>query len=63
MAVSNLPNELPRDASSEFGEHLFHEVIPELFHPQSAMLEGARITRGGLLTARYSYLQDYADGA
>jgi len=62
MAVSNLPNELPRDASGEFGEHLFHDVIPELFHSQSAMLEGARITRDGALTKRYSYLQDYADG-
>ena len=62
MAVSNLPNELPRDASSEFGEHLFHDVIPELFHTQSAMLEGARITRNGALTERYSYLQDYAEG-
>lgn len=62
MAVSNLPNELPRDASSEFGEHLFHEVIPELFQAQSAMLEGARITRDGALTPHYSYLQDYAGG-
>jgi hypothetical protein len=60
MAVGNLPNELPRDASSEFGERLFHDVIPELFAAQSDMLDTARITRGGTLTERFAYLSDYA---
>ena len=60
MAVGNLPNELPRDASSEFGERLFHDVIPELFNSHSDMLDGARITRDGKLTERYAYLSDYA---
>lgn len=61
MAVSNLPNELPCDASEEFGENLLHYVIPELLSENSRMITGATITDGGELTKEYAYLQDYVD--
>lgn len=59
MAVGNLPNELPRDASEEFGEMLMHKVIPELVVGGSRLIDGATITRGGHLTAHFSYLSDF----
>jgi len=62
MAVSNLPNELPCDASEEFGEHLLQYVFPELLSAQSRMIAGATITEAGSLTAPYAYLQDYVSG-
>jgi len=62
MAVDNLPNELPRDASEDFGNMLIGRVIPEFFSDNSLMLERATIARDGHLTTRYSYLQDYVDG-
>jgi saccharopine dehydrogenase (NAD+, L-lysine forming) len=60
MAVDNLPNELPKDASEEFGENLFHYVIPEILAESSAMLAGARITRDGKVTDVYAYMRNYA---
>jgi hypothetical protein len=61
MAVSNLPNELPCDASEEFGEHLLQYVFPELLSAQSRMISGATIADGGKLTAHYAYLKDYSE--
>jgi hypothetical protein len=61
MAVDNLPNELPRDASKYFGGFLLTYVIPDLLsNPQSAMLKRATICEDGKLTDDYSYLHDYA---
>jgi saccharopine dehydrogenase (NAD+, L-lysine forming) len=62
MAVGNLPNELPRDASRYFGEQLIKFVLEDLVKGGSAVIEGATIATGGVLTAPYAYLQDYADG-
>ncbi|MFD3003734.1 NAD(P)-dependent oxidoreductase [Pontibacter toksunensis] len=64
MAVDNLPCELPRNASRDFGRHLIDNVFPHLFNGDAdGMLERATIARAGKLTPRYSYLQDYADSA
>jgi saccharopine dehydrogenase (NAD+, L-lysine-forming) len=60
MAVDNLPNELPRDASEHFGDHMIKYIIPELFKEQSAILERATICADGKLTPKYEYLRDYA---
>ncbi len=60
MAVDNLPNELPRDASKYFGSHLEKFVLPELLKPQSDILDRASICNNGKLTKRYEYLSDYA---
>jgi alanine dehydrogenase len=63
MAVDNLPCELPRDASSSFGQDLLDKVLPELLGDDTTgMIERATITRNGKLTERFSYLQDYVDG-
>jgi saccharopine dehydrogenase (NAD+, L-lysine forming) len=59
MAVGNLPNELPCDASEEFGENMLQYVLPELLKPESRMIEEATITKNGALTKHYSYLSDY----
>ena len=62
MAVGNLPNELPRDASRYFGEQLIKYLLEDLIGNSSEIIERATITRSGKLTPYFSYLQDYADG-
>jgi hypothetical protein len=63
MAVDNLPCELPQDASEGFGEMFLQNVIPAFFNnDKDGVLERAKITENGKLTARFSYLQDYLDG-
>jgi saccharopine dehydrogenase (NAD+, L-lysine-forming) len=62
MAVDNLPNELPLDASESFGDVLLENIIPELFKEQSDLLDRATICKNGRLTEKFSYLQDFVDG-
>jgi len=64
MAVDNLPCELPRDASEGFGEAFLKNVIPAFFNgDKDSVLDRARMTQNGKLTERFSYLQDYVNGA
>jgi len=64
MAVDNLPGELPRDASADFGKSLIENVIPEIVGQlDTGMLDRASITEGGSLTSPYEYLLDYLAGA
>lgn len=62
MAVGNLPNELPRDASRYFGEQLIKHVLEDLVGNGSAIIERATMAKDGQLTAPYDYLRDYAEG-
>jgi len=63
MAVDNLPGELPRDASHEFGETLLDEIFPYLLgNDDKGVIERATITKNGQLTEKYKYLKDYAEG-
>jgi len=62
MAVGNLPNELPRDASRYFGEQLIKFVLDDLLKDGSPIIQRATIAEKGSLTAEYAYLQDYAAG-
>jgi alanine dehydrogenase len=62
MAVGNLPNELPRDASKYFGEQLIKYVIPDLLEGDSDLLRRATVVKDGKLTEAYDYLCDYAAG-
>jgi saccharopine dehydrogenase (NAD+, L-lysine-forming) len=62
MAISNLPNELPRDASSYFGDQLLKYIIPDLLRESSPVIERATIVYKGKLCERYSYLKEYAEG-
>jgi alanine dehydrogenase len=62
MAVGNLPNELPRDASRYFGDQLIKYILPDLLTGESEMVKKATIVKQGELTGAYHYLQDYAAG-
>jgi saccharopine dehydrogenase (NAD+, L-lysine-forming) len=62
MAVGNLPNELPRDASRYFGEQLIKYVLEDLFKEGSSVIERATILRNGEITEGYKYLEGYAEG-
>jgi saccharopine dehydrogenase (NAD+, L-lysine forming) len=61
MAIDNLPTELPRDASEEFGSQLAIHLIPELLKVDSQVLDKATIAKNGDLTLEYMYLQDYVN--
>lgn len=60
MAVGNLPNELPRDASRYFGQQLIKYVLEDLVSEHSPFIERATIVNKGQLTLRYDYLREYA---
>jgi hypothetical protein len=64
MAIDNLPCELPRDASEDFGNELIKNIFPELLGKErSAVIERARQTDlHGKLTERYAYLEGYVKG-
>ena len=62
MAVGNLPNELPRDASRYFGEQLIKHVLENLVGEGSPIIERATMVRDGKLTPHYEYLKEYVSG-
>lgn len=63
MAVDNLPCELPRNASEDFGRELIDNVLPHLLGDDNEeVIKRATITENGQLTDRYAYLQNYVDG-
>jgi len=60
MAVGNLPNELPRDASQYFGEQLIKYILHELLaSEESSLIKRATIAKEGNLTNDFLYLTDY----
>jgi alanine dehydrogenase len=60
MAVGNLPNELPRDASRFFGEQLIKYVLGDLVKGGNPIIEKATMLNKGKLTEYYAYLAEYA---
>lgn len=63
QAVDNLPCELPKDASLDFGRNLIDKVFPSLFGEDSdGIIERATITKNGKLTPKFSYLLGFVDG-
>ncbi len=63
MAVDNLPCELSRDASTEFGNDLAEKVLPEILgNDTEGVIQRATIARDGKLTERFTYLQEYVNG-
>ena len=63
MAVDNLPCELPREASEDFGKEFIERVMPSLLdEDKDGIIERATIAKNGKLTPTYSYLSDYAEG-
>lgn len=62
MTIDNLPNELPRDASLNFGEQFIGNILNELKNPESAVISRATITQNRDLTPKFEYLRDYLNG-
>lgn len=62
MAVDNLPCELPKDASEDFGRELIENVLPYLIKDDRKILQNATICENGDLTPPYEYLRDYVGG-
>jgi len=60
MAVGNLPNELPRDASRYFGEQLIKYILDDIRKGGSPTIERATILDKGKLSSSFSYLAEYA---
>jgi len=63
MAVGNLPNELPRDASRYFGEQIIKYILKDIIAGSSEILDKATIIKKGKLTKPYSYMKEYAVNA
>lgn len=62
QAVDNLPNELPKDASQDFGRNLIDKVFPSLFeNDNEGIIKRASITKNGKLTEPFAYLRDFAE--
>ena len=60
MAVGNLPNELPRDASRYFGEQLIKYLLKDLVRGGSPLIARATMVKEGALTEPFRYLAGYA---
>lgn len=65
MAIDNLPCELPKDASEDFGNELIQRVFPLLFgeDPNDIIWKATETTFKGELTPHFEYLHDYAMNA
>ena len=64
MAVDNLPCELPKDASEDFGNELLKNVLPALFgeDPDRIIERATETNLNGELMPDFKYLEDYANG-
>lgn len=60
MAVGNLPNELPRDASRYFGEQLIKFVLDDIRKGGSDVIANATMVEKGKLNEHFSYMAAYA---
>ena len=62
MAVDNLPCELPKDASSDFGREFIDKVLPHLINDKENVIARATICTNGDLTPHHEFLRDYVNG-
>lgn len=63
MTIDNLPNELPRDASTAFGQQFLDHIWPEIAAQRfdEGILLRATMTRNGNLGPYFEYLTDYVN--
>jgi len=62
MAVDNLPCELPRSASEEFGRDLIDRILkPLLTEDTEGIIRRGTVTESGSLTKEFIYLDDYVN--
>ena len=59
MAVDNLPCELPKDSSEDFGDNLINSIIPIISSNSNDIIKGATICKDGDLTEDFEYLRAY----
>ena len=60
MAIDNLPCELPRSASEEFGRDLIDRILPYFITvDREKVIERATVAKGGKLSHHFRYLEDY----
>ena len=59
MAVDNLPSELPRDSSEEFGNGIVNHVLPYIIEQDDGRIKKATITYNGKFLPSYNYIRDY----
>ena len=63
MAVNNLPCELPKDASEDFGNEMLEKILPSLINGDNQkIIENATICKNRDLTPNFEYLRDYVNG-
>jgi len=59
MAVDNLPSELPRDASEEFGSSVISEILPYLIDKDDGRINRATTASNGKFCGNFAYLNDF----
>lgn len=60
MAVDNLPCELPRSASEDFGRDLIDRILPSLLNDDTeGIIERATLAVNGQLTEEFRYLEEW----
>jgi len=59
MAVDNLPCELPKDASADFGREFIDHILPNLIDDKDNVIARATICANGDLTSDHDFLRDY----
>jgi saccharopine dehydrogenase (NAD+, L-lysine-forming) len=63
MSVDNLPCELPKDASEDFGNEMLNEIISFLIiSDDEQIIANATICKAGDLTPNFEYLRNYVNG-
>ena len=59
MAVDNLPSELPREASEEFGSSIISEILPYLIDKDDGRINRATTAANGKFCGNFAYLNDF----
>ena len=59
MAVDNLPSELPKDSSKEFGDGIIKEVLPFIINDDDGRIKNATISEHGNFCPPYDFLYNY----
>lgn len=62
MVVDNLPCELPKDASADFGREFIDKILPNLINDKENVIARATICANGDLTPDHEFLRDYVNG-
>ena len=62
MVVDNLPCELPKDASADFGREFIDHILPSLMDDKDNIIARATICANGDLTPDHEFLRDYVNG-